>query len=137
MGPDKALLVDKLVKSRKDIAKRDKKVEFLEEHIRQLTEELQKKSKIIKSYLIREESGVLTTPRMDEDKVSRSRKGGIMASVFRSRAHSGDMSLELSLEINQKLQAVLEDTILKNITLKDNIKTLDDQIAILTQRMQR
>lgn len=43
-----------------------------------------------------------------------------MASVFRSRAHSGDMSLELSLEINQKLQAVLEDTILKNITLKVN-----------------
>lgn len=78
-----------------------------------------------------------------------------MASVFRSRAHSGDMSLELSLEINQKLQAVLEDTILKNITLKvsaidkfvvnllaffhlqDNIKTLGDQIAILTQRIQR
>jgi len=93
--------------------------------------------RIIKSYLIREESGTLTTPRMDEDKVrylycfpstnnylclqaSRSRKGGIMASVFRSRAHSGDMSLELSLEINQKLQAVLEDTILKNITLKVN-----------------
>ena len=44
-----------------------------------------------------------------------------MASVFRSRAHSGDMSLELSLEINQKLQAVLEDTILKNITLKVSI----------------
>lgn len=41
-----------------------------------------------------------------------------MASVFRSRASSTDMSLELSLEINQKLQAVLEDTILKNITLK-------------------
>ena len=45
MGPDKALLVDKLVKSRKDVAKKDEKVEFLEEHIRQLTEELQKKSK--------------------------------------------------------------------------------------------
>ena len=41
-----------------------------------------------------------------------------MASVFRSRASSHDMNLELSLEINQKLQAVLEDTILKNITLK-------------------
>ena len=77
-----------------------------------------------------------------------------MASVFRSRASSHDMSLELSLEINQKLQAVLEDTILKNITLKvkhksnkiskftilflqDNIKTLGDQIAILTQRMKK
>lgn len=28
------------------------------------------------------------------------------------------MTLELSLEINQKLQAVLEDALLKNITLK-------------------
>ena len=47
-----------------------------------------------------------------------------MASVFRSRASSHDMSLELSLEINQKLQAVLEDTILKNITLKVNVEKL-------------
>ena len=31
------------------------------------------------------------------------------------------MTLELSLEINQKLQAVLEDTLLKNITLKVSI----------------
>ena len=46
MGPDKALLVDKLVKSRKDIAKRDEKVEFLEEHIRQLTEELTKEIQV-------------------------------------------------------------------------------------------
>lgn len=45
MGPDQAVLVDKLVQTRKDIAKKDEKVEFLEEHIRQLTEELQKKTK--------------------------------------------------------------------------------------------
>lgn len=124
MGPDQAVLVDKLVQTRKDIAKKDEKVEFLEEHIRQLTEELQKKTKVIKNYLLREESGVLATPQMDEDKVSRSRKGGVMASVFRSRVSSHDMNLELSLEINQKLQAVLEDTILKNITLKVHNKNL-------------
>ena len=53
-----------------------------------------------------------------------------MASVFRSRAHSGDMSLELSLEINQKLQAVLEDTILKNITLK--VSTIDKFVVNLS-----
>ena len=45
MGPDQAVLVDKLIQTRKDIAKKDEKVEFLEEHIRQLTEELQKKTK--------------------------------------------------------------------------------------------
>ena len=47
-----------------------------------------------------------------------SRHGGIMASVYSSKAVDPDMTLELSLEINRKLQAVLEDTILKNITLK-------------------
>ena len=46
------------------------------------------------------------------------RHGGIMASVYSSKAADPDMTLELSLEINRKLQAVLEDTILKNITLK-------------------
>lgn len=46
------------------------------------------------------------------------RHGGTMASVYSSKAVDPDMTLELSLEINRKLQAVLEDTILKNITLK-------------------
>lgn len=34
------------------------------------------------------------------------------------RGNNQSMTLELSLEINRKLQAVLEDTLLKNITLK-------------------
>lgn len=41
-----------------------------------------------------------------------------MASVYNQRVSDGNMTLELSLEINQKLQAVLEDTLFKNITLK-------------------
>ena len=43
-----------------------------------------------------------------------------MASLYSSKpvGDSGTMTLELSLEINRKLQAVLEDTLLKNITLK-------------------
>ena len=49
---------------------------------------------------------------------SLSRHGGIMASVFQSRVADPHMTLELSLEINRKLQAVLEDTLLKNITIK-------------------
>ena len=46
-----------------------------------------------------------------------SEHGGIMASIYSSKQDAG-MSLELSLEINRKLQAVLEDTLLKNIMLK-------------------
>ena len=46
------------------------------------------------------------------------KKGGIMASLYNSQAQDGSMTLDLSLDINRKLQAVLEDTLLKNITLK-------------------
>lgn len=46
------------------------------------------------------------------------RHGGIMASVYNQRVSDDNMTLELSLEINQKLQAVLEDALFKNITLK-------------------
>ena len=42
-----------------------------------------------------------------------------MFSLCQSQIQSDSgMTLDLSLEINQKLQAVLEDTLLKNITLK-------------------
>ena len=41
-----------------------------------------------------------------------------MASIYSTKSSDSNMTLELSLEINQKLQAVLEDTLLKNITLK-------------------
>ena len=41
-----------------------------------------------------------------------------MSSLYSSKANDSGMTIELSLEINKKLQAVLEDTLLKNITLK-------------------
>lgn len=47
-----------------------------------------------------------------------SKKGGIMASLYNQHSQDGGMTLDLSLQINRKLQAVLEDTLLKNITLK-------------------
>jgi hypothetical protein len=46
------------------------------------------------------------------------RKGGIMASLYSQHQQDDHMTLDLSLEINKKLQAVLEDTLLKNMTLK-------------------
>ena len=52
-----------------------------------------------------------------------------MASLYNSKVTDSGMTLELSLEINKKLQAVLEDTLLKNITLKDNINTLGAEIS--------
>ena len=41
-----------------------------------------------------------------------------MASIYSQHQKDGTMTLDLSLEISRKLQAVLEDTLLKNMTLK-------------------
>ncbi|MPC55802.1 Coiled-coil domain-containing protein 186 [Portunus trituberculatus] len=126
------LLVDRIIKLQKSAAKRAEKMEFLEEHNAQLVGELKKKSRIIHHYIMREEAGALANSASDTSKSSNAatripgskkqaelmRHGGIMASVYGSAPRDGTMTLELSLEINRKLQAVLEDTLLKNITLK-------------------
>jgi len=41
-----------------------------------------------------------------------------MASLYSTQTMDSGMTLGLSLEINHKLQALLEDTLLKNIKLK-------------------
>lgn len=55
------------------------------------------------------------------------RRKGIMASLYGTVFSGGtpnptqngqEMTMELCLEINSKLQALLEDTLIKNITLK-------------------
>lgn len=74
--------------------------------------------RIIQSYVLREESGALSSEASDINKVQLSRRGGIMASLYTSHPADSGLTLDLSLEINRKLQAVLEDTLLKNITLK-------------------
>jgi len=46
-------------------------------------------------------------------------KGGVMASLYTAQCQDNRaMSVDLALEISSKLQSVLEDTLLKNITLK-------------------
>ena len=73
---------------------------------------------------MREQSGALAPPQYDEHKLKLAKKGGIMATVFTGKSAkthkrtSSEMTLELSLEMNRKMQSVLEDTLLKNITLK-------------------
>lgn len=76
--------------------------------------------RIIQSYVLREESGALSSEASDINKAHVSRRGGIMASLYTSHPADSGLTLDLSLEINRKLQAVLEDTLLKNITLKVN-----------------
>uniref|UniRef100_G3WNZ2 Coiled-coil domain containing 186 n=1 Tax=Sarcophilus harrisii TaxID=9305 RepID=G3WNZ2_SARHA len=115
---DKAMLIERIVRLQKAHARKNEKIEFMEDHIKQLVEEIRKKTKIIQSYILREEAGTLSSEASDFNKVHLSRRGGIMASLYTSHPADSGLTLELSLEINRKLQAVLEDTLLKNITLK-------------------
>lgn len=130
------LLVDRIIKLQKSAARRSEKIEFLEEHISHLVSEVKKKSRIIHHYIMKEEAGALANSASDDSKAELMRHGGIMASVYGSAPRDGSMTLELSLEINRKLQAVLEDTLLKNITLKENLNTLGDEIAKISRQNQ-
>nr|XP_061822697.1 coiled-coil domain-containing protein 186-like isoform X1 [Nerophis lumbriciformis]XP_061822698.1 coiled-coil domain-containing protein 186-like isoform X1 [Nerophis lumbriciformis] len=131
---DKAVLVERIVRLQKALARKQEKIEFMEDHIKQLVEEIRKKTKIIQSYVLREESGALSSEASDINKAHLSRRGGIMASLYTSHPADSGLTLDLSLEINRKLQAVLEDTLLKNITLKENLQTLGAEIEKLIKQ---
>ena len=51
-----------------------------------------------------------------------------MASLYSTQLQDGSMTVDLALQISSQMQAVLEDTLLKNITLK----VLKKSNAILT-----
>nr|XP_002733997.1 PREDICTED: uncharacterized protein C10orf118 homolog [Saccoglossus kowalevskii] len=130
---NKAMLIERIVKLQKASHRKTEKIDFLEDHVNQLLDEIQKKTKIIQQFVLREQSGALAPASMDVNKAKMAKQGGIMASLYKSHAVDPGMTLDLSLEINRKLQAVLEDTLLKNITLKENIDTLGDEIARLSE----
>ncbi|OAD59886.1 hypothetical protein WN48_06451, partial [Eufriesea mexicana] len=135
--PSRQLLIDRIIKLQENNARKAEKLDFFEEHTRILVEELQKKKKIIQNYILHESIGAMGSNERDKYKAELARHGGIMASVYNQRVSDDNMTLELSLEINQKLQAVLEDALFKNITLKDNIDTLGEEIARLTMQNQQ
>ncbi|KAM4636626.1 coiled-coil domain-containing protein 186 isoform 2-T2 [Discoglossus pictus] len=131
---DKAVLIERIIRLQKAHARKNEKIEFMEDHIKQLVEEIRKKTKIIQSYVLREEAGTLSSEASDFNKANMSKRGGIMASLYTSHPADTGLTLDLSLEINQKLQAVLEDTLLKNITLKENLQTLGTEIERLIKQ---
>lgn len=129
---DKSSLVDWVVKLQRHIVKRDERIDILQEQINQLIEEVKKKGRLLQHFILREESGLLSTDSMEKNKQQLAKRGsGIMSSLYSSSANDSGLTLELSLEINKKLQALLEDTILKNITLKESLSTLGSEIARL------
>lgn len=71
MVPDSQVLVEKIVSLQKNIAKKQEKLEFMEEHVNTLLEEIKKKNKIIQTYFMNLESGALSSEERDRNKVSR------------------------------------------------------------------
>lgn len=117
-------------------ARRQEKLDFLEEHVEQLVGEVKKKNKIIQNYVLNLQPGALVSEQSDIHKAVIGQQGGIMSSIYGSKVTDSGMTFELSLEMNQKLQAVLEDTLLKNITLKENMNTLGTEIAKISMERQ-
>ncbi|XP_018375182.1 PREDICTED: coiled-coil domain-containing protein 186 isoform X3 [Trachymyrmex cornetzi] len=142
---NKQVLMERIIKLQDINVKRAEKLDFFKEHTQTLLEDIQKKEKIIQNYILNQNFGALTCNKSDRYKHIKSRRdiaelarrGGIMASVYNHRVSDENMTLELSLEINQKLQALYEDALLKNITLKENIDTLGQEIAKLTMQHQQ
>ncbi|XP_030764850.1 coiled-coil domain-containing protein 186 [Sitophilus oryzae] len=125
---DKQTLIEHIVKLQRISAKKSEKIDFLEEHINTLVSEVQKKTKLLQGYVLREQSGTLTSNAMDNNKAKLAKLNGVMASMYSNKICDETLTLELSLDINRKLQAVLEDALLKNMTLKENVETLGSEI---------
>ncbi|CAG0915840.1 unnamed protein product [Notodromas monacha] len=128
-----ATLTEKNVVLQSNLRCVEAKLEFNETEITNL------RRRLTEHYVLKDGDNhqAIVPENSDRHKAQMARYGGIMASVYSSRASDGSMTLELSLEINRKLQAILEDTLLKNITLKENLNTLGDEIARLTQQHQK
>lgn len=111
--PSQKSLINRIVRLQNEIVRKSEKIDFLENHQAQLVEELKKKSKLLHHYLLREQAGQLLKSRKVPD--------------------TTNMTFELAMEVNRKLQNTLEDTILKNITLKENL----DQLSLEMDHMKR
>lgn len=121
LEPSKQSLIERIVRLQQANAKQTEKLDFLENHSATLVAELQKKARLVHYYMMRDQSGALVSSKSDKHKADLAKYGGIMSAIYggvKGNTSSADMTLDLSLEINRKLQAVLEDTLLKNITLK-------------------
>ena len=67
--PDSHMLVEKIVKLQRNLARQQEKLEFMEDHISTLVEEMKKKNRLIQHYILQEETGTMSSASMDENKV--------------------------------------------------------------------
>ncbi|GMT06295.1 hypothetical protein PENTCL1PPCAC_28469 [Pristionchus entomophagus] len=131
-------MIEKIVKLQKQLLRRKEKIEFLEEHVRQCLDELQKKTKLIQYYALREEASLLLPADDSMQKVPIAKKTSssyaLMGAIFTGGGNSErKAALQLATEVNSRLQAVLEDTLLKNINFKESVDKLGEEISRLSR----
>jgi hypothetical protein len=66
---DKQKLIEKIVKLQRKLAKSNEKIDFLQDHVNQLTTDLKRKTRIIQAYAIKEDTGAFTSEAHDAIKV--------------------------------------------------------------------
>ena len=67
--PDQAL-VEKMIRLQRTLARKQEKIDFMEEHSATLVEDIKKKNRLIQNYILNKEtSGALTSSKMDQNKV--------------------------------------------------------------------
>lgn len=115
--------------------KKDEKISFYVRHSDELTADLQNKGRIIQTFLVREERGQIG-PAADPARPKPKPKSlGLLnplnrvATALGVNKGKGAMTLELAMEINGKLQQVIEDTLLQNIHLRESLDLMSSQPA--------
>lgn len=68
--PDSQVLVEKIVKLQKELAKRQEKLDFMEEHVGTMVTEIKKKNKLLQNLMLKQEAGALGSADMDDNKVN-------------------------------------------------------------------
>jgi hypothetical protein len=67
--PSQKSLIDRIVRLQHASARQGEKIDFLENHSANLVSELQKKSKLLHHYMLREQTGALASSKSDRNKV--------------------------------------------------------------------
>ncbi|XP_044736063.1 coiled-coil domain-containing protein 186 isoform X3 [Chrysoperla carnea] len=65
---DKSALLEHVMRLQRISARKSEKLDFLESHVQTLVGELQKKSRLLQDYMVREQTGALTSNAMDNHK---------------------------------------------------------------------
>ncbi|XP_018649374.1 hypothetical protein Smp_166370 [Schistosoma mansoni] len=136
---DRDILLEKIDRLQRSQVKLTDKIEFFQEHCYQLTEELNKKSKVIQNLLVSIDKQCGSTTSFVSDNHSNKKMlnvnqkyNSIISSLssgsFKTKA--ADTGSYLG-DNSQKLQNLLEDTIFKNITLKESLNKLGLEISSL------